>query len=194
MRSKMPLSREFLSGRKVFTNASPSDDFETVRKMIYDREGIPVDQQRLSFVGKGVVDDYLPLSEYDNQDELSLQLDVKQQKNEFLLHVGTRSGKTKIKIEALSGDTIQDVKRKIMVEFGIPLNQQLLTFNSQEIEDEGRSLESYDIRNEMTRPRVDKQLITFDDTKLEDDNKLSDFGAEHGSTVLMTTQEKYIVS
>ena len=77
MRSKMPLSREFLSGTKVFTNASPSDDFETVRKMIYDREGIPVDQQRLSFVGKGVVDDYLPLSEYDNQDELSLQLDVK---------------------------------------------------------------------------------------------------------------------
>ena len=108
--------------------------------------------------------------------------------------MGTRSGKTKIKIEALSGDTIQDVKRKIMVEFGIPLNQQLLTFNSQEIEDEGRSLDSYDIRNEMTRPRVDKQLITFDDTKLEDDNKLSDFGAEHGSTVLMTTQEKYIVS
>ena len=51
---------------------------------------------------------------------------------------------------------------------------------------------------EMTGTPVDKQLITFGDTKLEGDNKLSDFGVEHGSTVLMTTssktQKKCIVS
>ena len=139
---------EFPSGRKIFINVSPRDDFESVRKMIYNREGIPVDQQRLSFVGKEVVDSHLPLSEYDNQIELSLQLDVKQQKNEFLLQVKTRSGKTNIKIEVVSGDTIQDVKRKIMEEIGIPPNQQLLMFNSQEIEDERRSLESYDINSD----------------------------------------------
>ena len=139
---------EFPSGRKIFINVSPGDDFESVRKIIYDREGIPVDQQRLSFVGKEVVDDHLPLSEYDNQIELSLQLDVKQQKNELLLHVKTRSGKTNIKIEAVSGDTIHDVKMKIMEEIGIPPNQQLLMFNSQEIEDERRSLESYDINSD----------------------------------------------
>ena len=238
------ISVEFPSGRKIFINASPRDDFESVRKMIYDREGIPVDKQRLSFAGKEVVDDHLPLSEYDNQIELSLQLDVKQQKNEFLLHVKTRSGKTNFKIEAVSGDTIQDVKRKIMEEIGVPQHQQLLMFNSQEIEDERRSLESYDINSDsiiemvirrrhgnekhifakmqngmrivvnvspedtitdvkekikqMTGTPVDKQLITFGDTKLEGDNKLSDFGVEHGSTVLMTTssktQKKCIVS
>ena len=139
---------EFPSGRKIFINVSPKDDFESVRKMIYNREGIPVDQQRLSFVGKEVVDDHLPLSEYDNQIELSLQLDVKQRKNEFLLHVKTRSGKTKIKIEAVSGDTIHDVKIKIMEEIGIPPHHQLLMFNSQEIEDERRTLESYDINSD----------------------------------------------
>ena len=139
---------EFPSGRKIFINVSPRDDFESVRKMIYNREGIPVDQQRLSFVGKEVVDDHLPLSEYDNQIELSLQLDVKQQKNEFLLQVKTRSGKTNIKIEAVSGDTIQDVKRKITEEIGTPPNHQLLMFNSQEIEDERRSLESCDINSD----------------------------------------------
>ena len=235
---------EFPSGRKIFINVSPGDDFESVRKIICDREGIPVDQQRLSFVGKEVVDDHLPLSEYDNQIELSLQLDVKQQKNEFLLHVKTPSGKTKVKIEAVSGDTIQDVKRKIMEEIGIPPHQQLLMFNSQAIEDERRTLESYDINSdsiielvirrthgderhiyvkmhngirivvdvspedtiadvkekvkEMIGTPVDKQLITFGDTKLEGDNKLSDFGVEHGSTVSMitssTTQKKCIVS
>ena len=139
---------EFPSGRKIFINVSPGDDFESVRKIIYDREGIPVDQQCLSFVGKEVVDNHLPLSEYDNQIELSLQLDVKQQKNEFLLQVKTRSGKTNIKIEAVSGDTIQDVKKKITEEIGIPPNHQLLMFNSQEIEDERRSLESYDINSD----------------------------------------------
>ena len=235
---------EFPSGRKIFVDVSPGDDFESVRKIIYYKEGIPVDQQRLSFVGKEVVDDHLPLSEYDNQIELSLQLDVKQQKNEFLLHVKTRSGKTKVKIEAVSGDTIQDVKRKIMEEIGIPPNQQLLIFNSQKMEDERATLKSYDINTdsiielvirrthsnerhiyakmpngirivvdvsledaiadvkekikEMTGTPVNKQLITFGDTKLEGDNKLSDFGVEHGSTVLITissnTQEKCIVS
>ena len=139
---------EFPSGRKIFINVSPRDDFESVRKIICDREGIPVDQQRLSFVGKEVVDDHLPLSEYDNQIELSLQLDVKQQKNEFLLQVKTRSGKTNIKIEAVSGDTIHDVKMKIMEEIGIPPNQQLLMFNTQEIEDERRTLESYHINSD----------------------------------------------
>ena len=133
---------------KSQTNLLYICDFESVRKMIYDREGIPVDKQRLSFAGKEVVDDHLPLSEYDNQIELSLQLDVKQQKNEFLLQVKTRSGKTNIKIEAVSGDTIQDVKRKIMEEIGIPPHQQLLMFNSQEIEDERRTLESYDINSD----------------------------------------------
>ena len=139
---------EFPSGRKIFINVSPGDDFESVRKIICDREGIPVDQQRLSFVGKEVVDNHLPLSEYDNQIELSLQLDVKQQKNEFLLQVKTRSGKTNIKIEAVSGDTIHDVKMKIMEEIGIPPNQQLLMFNTQEIEDERRTLESYHIKSD----------------------------------------------
>ena len=139
---------EFPRGRKIFINVSPGDDFESVRKIIYDREGIPVDQQRLSFVGKEVVDNHLPLSEYDNQIELSLQLDVKQQKNEFLLQVKTRSGKTNIKIEAVSGDTIRDVKMKIMEEIGIPPHQQLLMFNTQEIEDERRTLQSYDINSD----------------------------------------------
>ena len=88
------------------------------------------------------------MSEYDNQIELSLQLDVKQQKNELLLHVKTRSGKTNIKIESVSGDTIHDVKMKIMEEIGIPPNQQLLMFNTQEIEDERRTLESYHINSD----------------------------------------------
>ena len=47
---------------------------------------------------------------------------------------------------------------------------------------------------QMIGTPVDKQLITFGDTKIEGDNKQNDFGVKHGSTALMTnssnTQEK----
>ena len=55
---------------------------------------IAIDQQRPSFLGQEVLHDHLTLCEYDNQVELSLRLDVKQQKNKkFPLYVKTRSGK-----------------------------------------------------------------------------------------------------
>ena len=59
------------SGEKISINASPSDDFESLKREICDITGIPINQQRLSFVGQKVFDDHLPLSEYDNQVELS---------------------------------------------------------------------------------------------------------------------------
>ena len=134
---------------KIYIDVSPSDDFECVKKKIYEKEGIPIDQQRLSFVGKEVVNDHRPLSEYDNQIELALRLDVKQRNNEFLLSVKTQSGKTKITLNAVSGDTIQDVKRKITDEIGIPANQQQLMFQDQELEDDC-TLESCDITRDST--------------------------------------------
>ena len=107
---------ETLTGTKISINASSSDDFESLERKICDIAGIP----SLSFVGQKVFDDHLPLSEYDDQVELPLQMDVKKKKNKFLLHVKTRSGKMKITTEAVSGDTIQDVKTKITEEMGTP--------------------------------------------------------------------------
>ena len=73
---------------------------------------IAIDQQRPSFLGQEVLHDHLTLSEYDNQVELSLRLDVKQQKNKkFPLYVKTRSGKM-ITTEAVWADTILDVHEK----------------------------------------------------------------------------------
>ena len=134
---------------KIYVHVSPSDDFECVKKKIFEKEGIPIDQQRLSFVGNEVVDDHRPLSEYDNQIELTLRLDVKQRNNEFLLSVKTQSGKTKITMDAVSGDTIHYVKRKITDEIGIPANQQQLMFQDQELEDDC-TLESCDITRDST--------------------------------------------
>ena len=133
------------TGEKISINASPSDDFESLKREICDITGIPINQQRLSFVGQKVFDDHLPLSEYDNQVELSLRLDIK-----ILLHVKTRSGKMKITTEAVSADTIQDVKTKITEEMGTPANQLQLMFDNQKLRDEHRTLKSYNITRDST--------------------------------------------
>ena len=137
---------ETLTGTKISINASSSDDFESLERKICDIAGIP----SLSFVGQKVFDDHLPLSEYDDQVELPLQMDVKKKKNKFLLHVKTRSGKMKITTEAVSGDTIQDVKTKITKEMGTPANQLQLMFDNQKLEDEHRTLKSYNITRDST--------------------------------------------
>ena len=133
------------TGEKISINASPSDDFESLKREICDITGIPINQQRLSFVGQKVFDDHLPLSEYDNQVELSLRLDIK-----ILLHVKTRSGKMKITTEAVSADTIRDVKTKITEEMGTPANQLQLMFDNQKLRDEHRTLKSYNITRDST--------------------------------------------
>ena len=139
------------TGEKISINASPSDDFESLKREICDITGIPINQQRLSFVGQKVFDDHLPLSEYDNQVDLSLRLDIeKKKKNKFLIHVKTRSGKMKITTEAVSADTIQDVKTKITEEMGTPANQLQLMFDNQKLEDEYRTLKSYNITRDST--------------------------------------------
>ncbi|PFX11034.1 Polyubiquitin-C, partial [Stylophora pistillata] len=147
---KILIQVEFPKGRKIYFDVLPSDDFKSVKRIIYDREGIPIDQQRLSLVGKEIKVDHRPLSEYDNQIELALRLDVKQQNEGFLLHLKTQSGKTKITMEAVSGDTVQDVKRKTMEEIGIPANQLQLMFDDRELEDEQRTLKSYHITSDST--------------------------------------------
>ena len=139
------------TGEKISINASPSDDFESLKREICDITGIPINQQRLSFVGQKVFDDHLPLSEYDNQVELSLRLDIEnEKKNKFLIHVKTRSGKMKITTEAVSADTIQDVKTKITEEMGTPANQLQLMFDNQKLKDEHRTLKSYKITRDST--------------------------------------------
>ena len=111
---------------------------------------IAIDQQRPSFLGQEVLHDHLTLSGYDNQVELSLRLDVKQQKNKkFPLYVKTRSGKM-ITMEAVWTDTILDVKRKITEEMGTLVDQLQLMFDNQKLVDEHRTLKSYKITRDST--------------------------------------------
>ena len=145
---KILIKVELPKKKEIYIDASPSDDFECVKKRIYEKEGIPIDQQRLSFVGQEVVDDHCPLSEY-NQIELTLRLHVKQRSDEFLLFVQTQSGKSTITLDVVPEHTIQDVKRKVTDEIGIPATRKKLMFYDQELDD-SNNLASYCITRNST--------------------------------------------
>lgn len=116
---------------KISFDVSPSDDLMSLKERIYKETGTPMTLQHLSFVGKEGLEDHQSLSEFDNQIELTLRLDEKQCISEFRLFVVTPSGKTKITVNAVLSDTINDIKRKITNEIGIPADQQQLFFNDQ---------------------------------------------------------------
>lgn len=114
---------------KISFDVSPSDDLMSLKERIYKETGTPMTLQHLSFVGKEGLEDHQSLSEFDNQIELTLRLDEKQCISEFRLFVVTPSGKTTITLNAVLSDTINDIKRKITNEIGIPADQQQLFFN-----------------------------------------------------------------
>ena len=119
-----------------------------MKRKITDEVKIPVDQQRLTFLGV-ILEDDRTLIDYKIQIGSVLWLDVLQRDTVRQIFVKTHSGKTVITINIGSEHTVQALKREIRDETGIPTYQQLITFNGNKLED-GLTLDSYGIRQGST--------------------------------------------
>ena len=139
---RLPLVQMFVetvTGKTLTLNVRMDDTVKHVKSLIYEKEGIPPDQQRILF-GRKLLRDGRRLKEYDVQSQSTLNISLGLLGG-MLIFVKTLTGKT-ITLEVKADNTIEDIKYKIQDKEGMPIDQQQLIFAGRQLEDR-RTLSYY---------------------------------------------------
>lgn len=73
IRGGLKLYVKTLSGKTISIETDPEESIENLKKKILEKEGVPIDQQRIIFSGKQL-DNLKTLSDYDIEEDSTLYL------------------------------------------------------------------------------------------------------------------------
>ncbi len=137
-----------MTGRTMITlSVVPNDSIQNLKEKIMDEVGIPVDQQRLTFDNE-ILEDARSLSAYNILRDSTLHLISINCGTDMQIHVETPTGLC-ITLEVVPKDTIENVKKKILAEKGIPVECQRVYYAEKELKDY-RTLKEYNIQRGST--------------------------------------------
>lgn len=127
-------------GKKYSFEVDPDELVENLKKMVEKREGTPVNEQRLYFKLKELVDGK-PLLHFNIRHKSSIVL------GSMMIYVQPLSNTPKIPLDVEPTDTLKSVKVKVKNRIQVPVGSQRLKFKEKEMLNDSKNLLQYKLRH-----------------------------------------------